>query len=319
MIEPASHRTLVVLLAGGLALCLPRWPLSFSSARQLSPSPLGLAHPGSTAATSVLELHAVSDDVRGRTLVGGSDTLRLCGLAAALVASVRAAKIVMQSQGQGGRFNYGQAGMPRVKCAKRFAAHVLNKKKVFGSSRTRKRPKRYALYDLLEKLDETLPAYTVLEEPDEPLEAVEDVPITERYPWAGNLDGIPTKKKQEERMEPYFGSWTRMSPPPLGRTQRYIHRSGWPKYNSPPWLNRPLIGTGVKTPGWIPWSTDRRPRDWQFYPDQLQELADGPDEVFRNYHPSVKRAVAAIRRGGDDEEEEEDEGPIDIDALVSGV
>merc|ERR1719414_74456 len=187
----------------------------------------------------------------------------LCGMALAAAACIRGLKLAMNSQGQGGRFNVGQYYMPKLKGAKKMA--VLRPRKPYGSHGARKVPRRYELYDKLEEIDETTPWYTVLSEPEEALESCRDVPIMQRYPWAGPLNELPKAKQRIENdtttaLEPYFGS-LRDNPPPMGRTQNYVHRRGWPRYNHPPWINRPLIGTGISKPNDKPFSKDRRPRE----------------------------------------------------------
>merc|ERR1712032_535404 len=81
-----------------------------------------------------------------------------------------------------------------------------------------------------EELDEKVPWYTVVSEPEEP-------------------------------MEPVFGSITGTQLPPAGRRQNYIERRGWMQRKAcPPWLNRPLIGTEVYVDNDTPWKKDRRPK-----------------------------------------------------------
>lgn len=190
----------------------------------------------------------------------------LIGLCGALVLCVRGARLALRSQGQGGRFNVGQYYMPKLKGAKKMA--VLRKRKNYGTHGARKVPRRYPLYDILEELDEKLPWYTVISEPEEPLDPVMDVPLLERYPWAESLEKVPKEKQEKESrpatgMEPYFGSFTRQNLPPRGRRQLYVFRRGVPRYNHPPWINRPLIGQGVKVIHNLPYKKDRRPRmEW---------------------------------------------------------
>jgi len=188
------------------------------------------------------------------------------GVAAALVtlaaatALRRATRIAMQSQGQGGRNNLGQFFMPKVKGAKKSS--LFRPRKNFGSHGARKLPRRYELYDILEEIDENVPTYTVLSEPEEPMQPVMDVPLMKRYPWAGQMK-VPEAKKElednpETALEPLFQSWTD-APPPLSRRQLYIERRGWPTYHYPPWINRPEAGKGHSIPGNLDWSKDRRP------------------------------------------------------------
>lgn len=173
-------------------------------------------------------------------------------------------RVVMHGQGQGGRNLYddGVLGLPRLKGAKKMSR--MRKRKNYGSYGARQLPRRYPLYDILEELDETLPQYTIISEPEEPLEPVLHVPLNKRYPWAGKLEKVhPRKMKREHgrnpnRMEPLFGSWTGAGSPPRNRMQKYVLRRGFPSYNYPPWLNHP------GTPGWKidpdePWRKHRGP------------------------------------------------------------
>lgn len=190
--------------------------------------------------------------------------LSLCGAAAAAVAAdlcLRGLRILMRSQGQGGKATIGQSWMPTVKGAKKRA--LFRGRKNPGSHGARKVPRRYPLYDLLEEYDKTLPTYTVVWEPEEPMKAVEDVPLLERYPWANSLKKV-NKKKQEmesgdDKMERLFGSYTRENLPPMSRRQKYVPRMGYPHYNYPPWINRPLAGTELQIPAATRWKKDRRP------------------------------------------------------------
>merc|ERR1719401_685183 len=126
---------------------------------------------------------------------------------------------------------------------------VFRPKKRYGTAKARWVPRRYELYDILEEMDKNVPWYTVISEPEVPKEPVMDVPLMERYPWAEPFKTHPKKielESGEDRLEPLFGSFTSQCLPPIGRRQNYIERRGWPKYNYPPWLNRPLVGTGIR-------------------------------------------------------------------------
>ncbi|CAE8640752.1 unnamed protein product [Polarella glacialis] len=187
-------------------------------------------------------------------------------------------RVAMQSQGQGGRNIYAKmTGCPRLKGAKKMA--VLRPRKHYGSHGARKVPRRYPLYDILEEIDERIPTYTVLTEPEDPYAPREKVALVERYPWAGSLAGVNKKKQDmehgenDERMEPLFGSWTGAGLPPTGRRQRYILHTGFPTYNLPPFLNRPLIGEGVKVTGNMEWKKHRAPEPWQLTSKKRRELA----------------------------------------------
>jgi hypothetical protein len=184
-------------------------------------------------------------------------------------------RVAMNSQGQGGRDVWGQRGV-QLKGAKKRA--VGRARKLYGSHGARKVPRRYPLYDILEMIDSTVPTYTVISEPKDPMMPVEKVPLLKRYPWAGDLTRVHGRKKKEEdglkesRMEPFFGSWTGAGLPPKGRRQGYIARRGFPTYNHPPWLNRPLIGEEVWVPGNMSWKKHRSPQPWQLKPKKRQEL-----------------------------------------------
>lgn len=197
--------------------------------------------------------------------------LSLCGAAVAMVAAERALRVGMRSQGQGGRANFGQQWMPKVKGAKKMS--VFRPKKNYGSAGARQVPRRYKLYDILEELDETVPWYTVISEPEEPMEPVFDVPLYKRYPWAKKLK-VPKKKIKKEwksPMEPLFGSITGTQLPPTGRRQRYIERRGWPNVKYPVWLNKPLKGTEVFVDNNMEWKKDRRPEPSQLRGKARQE------------------------------------------------
>lgn len=171
--------------------------------------------------------------------------------------------VAMMSQAQGGRNRKGQMGL-KIKSWRRDVLYRARKK--FGSHDMRKTPRRYAIYDILEDLEKRIPTYTIISEPAEPMPAVRDVSITQRYPWIGEgrLDNLHPKKLrkesgiEEDKMEPYFGDFTREMRPPLVRREKRVTRRGWPHYNMPPWLNRPLIGTGGKVPKDSVWKKDRR-------------------------------------------------------------
>lgn len=183
---------------------------------------------------------------------------------AVLLAAAAAARrrVAMKSQAQGGRFNVGQGFFPKIKGAKKFA--VFRKRKNYGAYRARETPRRYPLYDLLDELDKKVPTYTIISEPEEPLEPVFDVPLTQRYPWADKLKVRKEKQRleapdSEVRLEPLFGSITGSNLPPTGRMQKYVLRRGWPSYNYPPWLNKPKVGEEVYVDPKTPWKNDRRP------------------------------------------------------------
>ncbi|CAJ1365086.1 unnamed protein product, partial [Effrenium voratum] len=149
--------------------------------------------------------------------------------------------VIMHGQGQHGRNVYGDRcmhGKPQVKAAKRAARWRSRKK--YGSYGARQVPRRYPLYDILEELYDKVPTYTIVSEPDVPMEPVMKVPLTERYPWAGDLSKVhPLKQEKEhgeneDRMEPLWAAWNGAGHPPQGREQMYEKRMGWPTYNHPP-------------------------------------------------------------------------------------
>eukprot|EP00913_Durusdinium_trenchii_P001179 g1083.t1 len=172
----------------------------------------------------------------------------------------------LSSACQQGRNVYGdrsQYGKPQVKGAKRAARWRSRKK--YGSYGARQLPRRYPLYDILEEVYSKVPTYTIVSEPDEPLEPVMKVPLTERYPWAGSLS--KEHGTNEDRMEPLFAAWNGAGHPPRGREQTFEKRMGWPSYNHPPgaqpWINKPLIGTDIQVPSDMKWKKHREPEDWQ--------------------------------------------------------
>lgn len=185
-------------------------------------------------------------------------------------ASREASPVVMRSQGQQGRNVFGDRvlhGKPQVKAAKRAARWRSRKK--YGSYTARQVPRRYPLYDILEELYDKVPTYSIVSEPEEPMKPVFKVPLTERYPWAGDLSKVNKKKQRkehgmnEDRMEPLFGAFNGVNRPPMGRWEKYEKRMGHPTYNYPPWLNKPLIGHDIKVPGDMKWSKHRHPEKWQ--------------------------------------------------------
>merc|ERR1712060_251713 len=98
------------------------------------------------------------------------------------------------------------------------------------------------------ELDDEIPHFTIVEEPDVIPQPLEEVGLLERNPWAGALGCIPEWKIEKEsgpdQWEPLLASWTGKGRPPLGRRQRYIERRGFPTLNPPAWMNRPIGGWG---------------------------------------------------------------------------
>jgi len=177
----------------------------------------------------------------------------------------------MRSQGQGGRFNLWQRMMPKVKKTKKLS--ITRPRKTPGSWKAARLPRRYPLYDILEDLDEKVPYWTIIEEPEEPLKPVYDVGIKQRYPWAEPLDRLTEEKIEQEKtwdsgMEPFFGNKVHTALPPLGLVQNFEMRKGTYLYRErakyPPWLNKPPYGLGVKAHKYkeIQWTKDRRVR-WE--------------------------------------------------------
>lgn len=248
-------------LLAGLLLCVCSAPFAaFTAAQGKGRVPPALHRAG----TLPVEPRATSSGAAAGS-AGRTALLSLCGAALAAAAAARR-RVALCSQGQGGRFNRGQYYMPKLKGAKKMA--VLRPRKPYGSHSARKVPRRYDLYDKLEEIDETVPVYTVVSEPEEPMQPEMDAPIARRYPWAGKLMKLHEEKQKlendrETALEPYFGSFTKQNLPPIGRRQQYVFRRGWPRYNHPPWINRPLIGEGVKVTGGTKWKKDRRPQPWQ--------------------------------------------------------
>lgn len=285
-----------LVCAGALALMCLAWrmPGSFcvGSARVTGAPAQPLA--AGEAAVSA----AARDTDRGSdTGMAGASVLCI-GVAVLAAAAGARKRVVMRSQGQGGRFNFGQPFMPQLKKTKKRALYRL--KKNYGTNAALAVPRRYPLYDILEELDETTPVYTVVEEPEEPMLPVEGVPITKRYPWAGGLGKLPKAKIEmeapgaEERLEPYFGSIVGSNLPPTGRRQRYVYRQGWPNYNHPPWVNKPLIGQEVRVPGDMPWSKDRTPKMWQLKKTRQREII--AEKIAQKRARQAERKAARLAR-----------------------
>mmetsp|Transcript_9749 Transcript_9749/g.19515 ORF Transcript_9749/g.19515 Transcript_9749/m.19515 type:complete len:302 (-) Transcript_9749:101-1006(-) len=286
-------------LLAGLLLCISSAELtSFVAAQLKVPAPSARLSGSAGSSALATELRVSSSSRAGGS--GVAALLGLCG--AALVAAVaRGRRVAMYSQGQGGRANVGQYFMPKLKGAKKMA--VLRPRKNYGSHDARKVPRRYPLYDILEEIDEKVPWYTVVSEPEDVPAINRDAPILERYPFAGPLGGVPEEKQEiennsETALEPFFGSWTD-APPPIGRRQNYVARRGWPRYNHPPWINRPLIGEGVKVPGNLPWSKDRRPKPENMTRAQLRKYkkaqpAEITDEVIDELDDGLDDALDAM-------------------------
>jgi hypothetical protein len=245
------------------------------------PINVGVAQDVSAWATGSFQVR----DTSKRANTSSWSTMTFLGV---VVVACGASRIVMRSQGQGGRFNQGQGFFPKLKGAKKLA--VIRRRKEYGSSRARRLPTRYDIYDKLEEYDETLPWYTVLSEPAEPKPSIRDAPLLERYPWAEPFK--TTEKKQEKEadadkaLEPLFGNFIYDIPPPMTRTQNYIERRGFPKYNYPPWINKPKYGTrwpdvwNTKTrDGCLDFEKDRRCGDSKKEPEELESADDGFDDM----------------------------------------
>jgi len=237
---------------------------------------------------------SLQQDFSVRDSSKGANLASFCSLTflGVVVAACGASRVVMHGQGQGGRFNLGQPFFPKLKGAKKLA--VLRKRKVYGSKSAQRRPTRYPIYDELEELDTKLPWYTVLSEPDEPMKSDRDAPLLERYPWADSFKTPEKKQTREEdtkkALEPLFGNFIYETPPPLTRHQRYIHRRGYPTYNTPPWINNPVYGTKWpsiwsrkarrKKGGELPFKKDRRIGKEDQLPElEAGEIDDGFDDM----------------------------------------
>jgi len=168
-------------------------------------------------------------------------------------------------------------GKPQLKGAKQMARWRSRKK--YGSYTARQVPRRYPLYDILEEVYDKVPTYSIISEPDEPLEPVMKVPLVERYPWAGSLEKVHFRKKEKEdgknddRMEPLFAQWNGAGRPPMSRAEKYEKRMGWPSYNHPPWLNAPKVGTDLLVRPGRKWKKHRDPKPWQYKTTQRKWLA----------------------------------------------
>eukprot|EP00929_Paragymnodinium_shiwhaense_P100226 TRINITY_DN623_c0_g2_i1.p1 TRINITY_DN623_c0_g2~~TRINITY_DN623_c0_g2_i1.p1 ORF type:complete len:309 (+),score=74.84 TRINITY_DN623_c0_g2_i1:138-1064(+) len=200
-----------------------------------------------------------------------SSLLGFCGAAVAASLGVagcqRAVGVAMNSQGQGGRGNWGQFFMPTIKGARKMV--IFRRRKNYGSHQARRVPRRYPLYDKLEEYDDTLPVYTVVSEPEKPKRPKRgEDDVRKRYPWAGEIKAnrrtVKREADPEERLEPYFANYVTEAPPPQGYVQNVVHRRGWPRYNHPPWINKPLMGQQFKVPNDMEWKKNRQPEPWQY-------------------------------------------------------
>jgi len=147
--------------------------------------------------------------------------------------------------------------MPSLKKQKKRL--VWRRRKISGSYRFEKRPIRYPIYDILEYLENKIPCYTIVSEPEEPMRPVLDVPLTMRYPWAGALEKIhPWKIKNEDEspMERLHGNIRTELPPPTTRVQKMIARRGFPTQKYPRWMEPSSPAKAL--PPDFPWRKDRR-------------------------------------------------------------
>jgi len=267
--------------------------LVFVAGGQVSPLRTGKAPPLAVVSGRP-QLRGFSDSVVDEH---ESSPLRICGLALAASLSVaachRALGVAMRSQGQGGRGNFGQFFMPTIKGPRKKS--FFRKRKNYGSHQARRLPRRYPLYDKLEEYDKTLPVYTIISEPEEPLKPVEG-PLTERYPWAGDfrVDRKTYARESDKytRKEPFFAHFVHESPAPRGLEQQFVHRRGWPTQKYPPWLNKPLAGSETFSKNSWYFRSYRKPAPWQYKPEMRHKLfPEEYDEKGRPYD--------------DDEEDEE--------------
>lgn len=95
------------------------------------------------------------------------------------------------------------------------------------------------MYELLEKMP---PEWEIMEEPEDPLNPVENVPLEERYPWAGAfVDKMhPARRREEEEkpLRPWFGNYLGGFKVPSTRLEKMVDRKGYPRHGhlrSPQW------------------------------------------------------------------------------------
>mmetsp|Transcript_73112 Transcript_73112/g.136666 ORF Transcript_73112/g.136666 Transcript_73112/m.136666 type:complete len:259 (-) Transcript_73112:35-811(-) len=208
------------------------------------------------------------------------------------VVCTRGSRIVMHG-GQSGRFNFGQQNTGQLKSTKK--RHTLRPRKQYGSHSARKMPRRYELYDKLEEYDETLPYFTIISEPDEPEEATENVPLSERYAWAGDIKWHPKKLEENKRLEPLFGSSVWQNLKPMTRRQKWegqARKGQFPSHNYPKWAYEPdWQGLRPSLPKDLEWESDRRVKAEYYSEEQLELISKMPKEKIRNMHPSVQAAI----------------------------
>jgi hypothetical protein len=206
--------------------------------------------------------------------------------------------------------------MPKVKVTKKLS--IMRRRKIPGSWRAARLPRRYPLYDILEDLDDKVPDYTIVEEPEEPMKPVYDVGIEKRYPWAKPLDRLTEEKIEQERtwdsgMEPLYGNIIHTMLPPLGLVQNFEMHKGTNLYRErthyPPWLNAPPKGLGQKARNLktVQWTKDRRVR-WENLTKSQQESG-----LF----PRIEFAVGESLEDADEDLDMIDDA--DLDELDDGL
>jgi len=282
------------LAVGALAFQLPAFVLS----RQAASPPVGHESQSRSLRTATFAGEASAS-------WGVSATI---GAALLAVVCARGARVLMRG-GQSGRFNYGQQNTGQLKSTKK--RHTLRPRKQFGSHSARKLPRRYELYDKLEEYDDTLPYYTILSEPDKPEEASENVPLSERYAWAGEVNMHPQKLEENKRLEPLYGSSVWQNLKPMTRRQKWegqARKGHFQSHNYPKWAYEPdWNGLRPNLPQDMEWESDRRVKAEYYTTAQLQQISEMPEEKTRNMHPTVQAAITKLRNGEDLDSEDSEE------------
>jgi len=299
-------RSLKVLCGGvaGLVVCCLQCPLVAFTAARLNGLPRHLAKvhvPSLKVDTTNLPPREADSQVPWLSLSS------LCGLAVATAVKQRCQQGSLVTMRVMGRAILGAPYQPKIKNGRKINIEIRRNLAQPHSSRARKVARRYPLYDILEEMDKTCPEYTIMSEPEEPLLPVEDVPLVERYPWAGSLEGVADWVKEREgsndtKSEPLYRS-LQQAPPPQARLQSFIQRRGHlvkELRKGPEWMWRPMVGEEVWVPHDKPFKKDRRPT---------------PDELFGW---AKRRALDALaEKGGKEDAEDDGDMDAELDALSS--
>lgn len=166
--------------------------------------------------------HAAETERSGLSFAGAG-----VGMLVAFAAVSRGLRVAMGSGGQSGRFIF--LSRPHLKGIRRRSR--LRKKRTPDTYATKRAPKRYMMYEILERM----PAeWEIIEEPEEPLDPVENVPLAERYPYAGpfvhKMHPQRIAQEEEEPLRPFFGNYLGGYAVPKGRVENRIDRKGYPRH-----------------------------------------------------------------------------------------